>query len=85
MPENGGKKLRSQEWWGGNNDYYSFARRAWMRSEGFAPDAFRPAASESSDSIARTGTRPDGEDQSSMGSGKTGGEQIVQRKTPAAR
>jgi dihydroxy-acid dehydratase len=35
------KKLRSQEWWGSNQDYYNFARRAWMRSEGFAPDAFR--------------------------------------------
>src|SRR2546430_16229423 len=41
MPENNAKKLRSQEWWGGNDDYYSFARRAWMRSEGFAPDAFQ--------------------------------------------
>jgi L-arabonate dehydrase len=41
MPENNAKKLRSQEWWGSNDDYYSFARRAWMRSEGFAPDAFR--------------------------------------------
>src|SRR5215475_12673848 len=41
MPENDGKKLRSQEWWGSNDDYYNFARRAWMRSEGFAPDAFR--------------------------------------------
>src|SRR5260221_11667906 len=41
MPENNEKKLRSQEWWGSNDDYYSFARRAWMRSEGFAPDAFR--------------------------------------------
>jgi L-arabonate dehydrase len=35
-----GKKLRSQEWWGQRN-YESFARRAWMRSEGFAPDAFQ--------------------------------------------
>src|ERR1700733_10840881 len=40
MPENNGKKLRSQDWWGSNDDYYNFARRAWMRSEGFAPDAF---------------------------------------------
>jgi len=40
MPENKEKKLRSQEWWGSNDDYYNFARRAWMRSEGFAPDAF---------------------------------------------
>ncbi|MGH9657649.1 MAG: IlvD/Edd family dehydratase [Bryobacteraceae bacterium] len=35
-----GIKLRSQEWWGGRN-YESFARRAWMRSEGFAPDCFQ--------------------------------------------
>jgi dihydroxy-acid dehydratase len=41
MPENNAKKLRSQEWWGGNDEYYNFARRAWMRAEGFAPDAFR--------------------------------------------
>src|SRR5579862_407784 len=41
MPATNGKKLRSQEWWGSNDDYYNFARRAWMRSEGFAPDAFR--------------------------------------------
>jgi L-arabonate dehydrase len=41
MPENDARKLRSQEWWGGNDEYYNFARRAWMRSEGFAPDAFR--------------------------------------------
>jgi L-arabonate dehydrase len=32
-------KLRSQEWWG-QSDYYSFARRAWLRSEGFNRDAF---------------------------------------------
>ena len=40
MPDKNGCKLRSQEWWGSNEDYYNFARRAWMRSEGFAPDAF---------------------------------------------
>ena len=40
MPGDNGIKLRSQEWWGGNQEYYNFARRAWMRSEGFAPDAF---------------------------------------------
>ena len=34
------KRLRSQQWWGGNREYYNFARRAWMRSEGFGPDVF---------------------------------------------
>ena len=33
-------KLRSQEWWGGNKEYYSFARRAWLRSEGLSRDVF---------------------------------------------
>jgi dihydroxy-acid dehydratase len=33
------RKLRSQEWWFGK-DYYNFARRAWMRSEGFTADIF---------------------------------------------
>ena len=33
------RKLRSQEWWTGP-EYYNFARRAWLRSEGFAPDMF---------------------------------------------
>jgi dihydroxy-acid dehydratase len=33
------RKLRSQEWWG-QRDYYSFARRAWMRSQGFNADVF---------------------------------------------
>jgi L-arabonate dehydrase len=32
-------KLRSQEWWG-QSDYYSFARKAWLRSEGFNRDVF---------------------------------------------
>jgi L-arabonate dehydrase len=41
MPENNEKKLRSQDWWAGNDEYYNFARRAWMRAEGFAPDAFQ--------------------------------------------
>jgi len=41
MTKHNGKKLRSQEWWGGNTDYYSFARRAWMRSEGFSSDFFQ--------------------------------------------
>jgi dihydroxy-acid dehydratase len=40
MSTNNGKKLRSQEWWG-QRDYYSFARRAWMRSEGFNADVFQ--------------------------------------------
>ncbi len=34
------RKLRSQEWWTGK-EYYNFARRAWMRSEGFTPDVFQ--------------------------------------------
>jgi L-arabonate dehydrase len=34
------KKLRSQEWWSQPN-YESFARRAWMRSEGFSSDFFQ--------------------------------------------
>jgi L-arabonate dehydrase len=34
-------KLRSQEWWGrSQSDYNSFARRAWLRSEGFNRDIF---------------------------------------------
>jgi len=33
------KALRSQDWWTGK-EYYNFARRAWMRSEGFTPDVF---------------------------------------------
>jgi L-arabonate dehydrase len=33
------RKLRSQEWWN-QPDYYSFARRAWLRSEGFNHDVF---------------------------------------------
>jgi dihydroxy-acid dehydratase len=32
-------KLRSQEWWN-RTDYYSYSRRAWLRSEGFVADAF---------------------------------------------
>lgn len=34
------RKLRSQEWWSGP-EYYQFARKAWLRAEGFAPDAFQ--------------------------------------------
>ncbi len=33
------RKLRSQEWWS-SSDYYSYARRSWLLSEGFAPDVF---------------------------------------------
>ncbi len=40
MSTKNGKKLRSQEWWGQPN-YESFARRAWMRSEGFSSDFFQ--------------------------------------------
>lgn len=32
-------KLRSQEWWSGG-DYYSYARKSWLQSEGFTPDVF---------------------------------------------
>ena len=32
-------KLRSQDWFQGN-EYYNFARRAWLRSEGFNHDVF---------------------------------------------
>ncbi|MDQ2710859.1 MAG: dihydroxy-acid dehydratase [Acidobacteriota bacterium] len=34
------RKLRSQEWWSGNKEYYTFARRAWLRAEGFSRDVF---------------------------------------------
>src|SRR5678815_2473253 len=40
MSKTNGKKLRSQEWWGQPN-YESFARRAWMRSEGFTSEVFQ--------------------------------------------
>src|SRR5579872_3485977 len=33
------RKLRSHEWFHGN-EYYNFARRAWLRSEGFNRDVF---------------------------------------------
>jgi L-arabonate dehydrase len=33
------RKLRSYEWFHGN-EYYNFARRAWLRSEGFNKDVF---------------------------------------------
>ncbi len=38
MPDRS-RKLRSQEWWTGP-EYYQFARKAWLRAEGLAPDAF---------------------------------------------
>jgi dihydroxy-acid dehydratase len=31
--------LRSQQWWSGG-DYYSYARKSWLQSEGFSPDVF---------------------------------------------
>ncbi len=34
------RKLRSQAWWSGNEEYYNFARRAWLRSEGFSREVF---------------------------------------------
>src|SRR5713101_2367847 len=33
------KRLRSQDWFQGD-EYYNFARRAWLRSEGFNKDVF---------------------------------------------
>ena len=36
----GQQKLRSQEWWGKSDEYYDFARRAWLRSEGFGHEVF---------------------------------------------
>jgi L-arabonate dehydrase len=33
------RRLRSQEWFAGP-EYYNFARRAWLRSEGLGPDTF---------------------------------------------
>jgi dihydroxy-acid dehydratase len=32
-------QLRSQQWWSGG-DYYSYARKSWLQSEGFSPDVF---------------------------------------------
>src|SRR2546427_12549397 len=34
------RKLRSQEWWNGTA-YENFARRAWLRAEGFTAQAFQ--------------------------------------------
>src|SRR5579864_42132 len=39
MPTNTGKKLRSQEWWSGSA-YENYARRAWLRAEGFGANVF---------------------------------------------
>ncbi|HTQ53730.1 MAG TPA: IlvD/Edd family dehydratase [Bryobacteraceae bacterium] len=39
MPESSGKSLRSQEWFR-DPGYYGFARRAWLRAEGFSSDVF---------------------------------------------
>jgi L-arabonate dehydrase len=40
MSERKTRALRSQEWWS-QPDYYSFARRAWLRAEGFTSDVFQ--------------------------------------------
>ena len=37
---NGHRSLRSEEWWSGSH-YHDLARRAYVRSEGLAPDAFQ--------------------------------------------
>jgi dihydroxy-acid dehydratase len=39
MPAHNARKLRSQEWWSGSA-YENYARRAWLRSEGFTADVF---------------------------------------------
>src|SRR5881409_1213593 len=40
MSTNSVKKLRSQEWWSGQA-YENYARRAWLRAEGFPADVFQ--------------------------------------------
>jgi len=40
MSKNEQRKLRSQEWWNGST-YENFARRAWLRAEGFTTGAFQ--------------------------------------------
>src|SRR5690242_7782804 len=40
MSTNSAKKLRSQEWWSGQA-YENYARRAWLRAEGFPADVFQ--------------------------------------------
>ena len=47
MSTTNGKKLRSQEWWG-TSHYESFARRAWLRSEGFAAELSKASRSSAS-------------------------------------
>src|ERR1700692_3095926 len=39
MSTNTSRKLRSQEWWTGPA-YENYARRAWLRAEGFTADVF---------------------------------------------
>src|SRR5579872_306389 len=39
MSTNTSRKLRSQEWWSGPA-YENYARRAWLRAEGFTADVF---------------------------------------------
>jgi dihydroxy-acid dehydratase len=39
MPDKDGSPLRSRKWFEGS-EYYNFARRAWLRSEGFGHDVF---------------------------------------------
>ncbi len=34
------RTLRSQNWWSGNKEYYTFARRAWLRAEGLSRQVF---------------------------------------------
>ncbi len=34
------RNLRSAQWWSGHKEYYNFARRAWLRSEGFSREIF---------------------------------------------
>jgi L-arabonate dehydrase len=43
MSTNNGRKLRSQEWWNGSA-YENFARRAWLRAEGFTNEVFESKA-----------------------------------------
>src|SRR5690349_19134458 len=43
MSTNNGKRLRSQEWWNGSA-YENFARRAWLRAEGFTNEVFESKA-----------------------------------------
>ena len=47
MSTTNGKKLRSQEWFA-DPAYYGFARRAWLRSEGFTAACLRASRSSAS-------------------------------------